>query len=201
MRKVVVDVEGLLSVLSARGVEKRLARLSGVRNVEVNYVAGSASVEYDETVTDLKTIKTEIHECGYRCRGEMLPKHVCIPEDPPEEIVSSGEITPQRSQAEEAGHAKHAEHVTMRHRMKDEGMKHEGMDMQVMVRDSATASELPLSSVCRSSSILLWGMKFIALKPPFGMDLPLHRGRAIKEVPSPLVGEGYGEVVYSILNR
>jgi len=40
MRKVVVDVEGLFSVLSARGVEKRLARLPGVWHVDVNYVAG-----------------------------------------------------------------------------------------------------------------------------------------------------------------
>ena len=39
MKTNIVDVSGLLSPLSARGVEKQLARLCGVKKVEVNYVA------------------------------------------------------------------------------------------------------------------------------------------------------------------
>lgn len=73
----------MISALSARGVEKRLAKLPGVHRADVNYVAGSATVVYDETVTDLKAIKAKVHECGYHCTGEMLPKHLCAPEDPP----------------------------------------------------------------------------------------------------------------------
>lgn len=73
----------MLSALSARGVEKQLAKLPGVHEAEVNYVAGSATVVHDETVIDLKTIKAWVHECGYHCTGEMLPKRACVPEDPP----------------------------------------------------------------------------------------------------------------------
>jgi Cu2+-exporting ATPase len=84
MKTVTIEVGGMFSALSARGVEKRLAKLPGVHKAEVNYVAGSATMVYDETVTDLKTIKARVRECGYQCTGEMLPKHVCVPEDPPD---------------------------------------------------------------------------------------------------------------------
>jgi len=77
MRTSVIEVGGMLSALSGRGVEKRLARLVGVEKVEVNYVSGSATVVYDEAVTDLNTIKAMVQTCGYHCRGESLPKHVC----------------------------------------------------------------------------------------------------------------------------
>jgi len=52
MKTNTVDVSGMLSPLSARGVEKQLARLRGVKKVVVNYVAGSATVTYDEAQTD-----------------------------------------------------------------------------------------------------------------------------------------------------
>ncbi len=84
MKTSVIEVGGMLSALSAHGVEKQLAKLRGVERAEVNYVSGSATVVYDETVIDLKTIKAKVHECGYHCSGEMLPKHVCVPEDPPD---------------------------------------------------------------------------------------------------------------------
>ena len=83
MKTTVIEVAGLVSVLSARGVEKRLARLPGVRKAEVNYVAGSATVVYDEKRTDLKAIKAKVAECGYHCGGELVPKHVCETEDSP----------------------------------------------------------------------------------------------------------------------
>ena len=79
MKTSIVEVGGMLSALSAHGVEKQLAKLPGVHKAEVNYVAGSATVVYDEEATDLKTIMARVHECGYHCTGEMLPKHVCGP--------------------------------------------------------------------------------------------------------------------------
>ena len=82
MKTSIVEVGGLLSTLSARGVEKQLSKLVGVKKAEVNYVAGSATVVYDETVIDLRAIKARVHECGYHCAGEQVPKHLCVPEDP-----------------------------------------------------------------------------------------------------------------------
>jgi len=102
----------------------------------------------------------------------MRPKHVCVPEDPPGEIVSSGEIILQRSQAE-AEHAEHTDSAHKGHVMEHEGMKHEGMDMQAMVRDMRNRFWICLIF---SLPIFLYspmGMRFIALEPPFGMDLNL----------------------------
>ena len=83
MKTSVIEVGGMISALSARGVEKRFAQMPGVHRVEVNYVSGSATVEYDERVIDLKHIRAAMRECGYHCAGEMLPRHVCVPDDPP----------------------------------------------------------------------------------------------------------------------
>lgn len=52
-----IDVGGMLSALSAHGVGNQLAKSRGVERVEVNYVSGSATVVYDESITDLQTIK------------------------------------------------------------------------------------------------------------------------------------------------
>ena len=47
IKTITVDVGGLVSVLSSHGVEKQLSKLAGVKKVEVNYVAGNATVVYD----------------------------------------------------------------------------------------------------------------------------------------------------------
>lgn len=109
MKSSVIEVGGLLSSLSARGVERQLRRLPGVARAEVNYVAGSATVEYDEAAIHLKTIKARVHECGYHCSGALLPKHLCEPEDPPAEAVT---VLPM---ADHAGHAHPAEHTRPEH--------------------------------------------------------------------------------------
>lgn len=44
MKTNVIGVSGMLSALSAHGVEKQLGKLRGVERAEVNYVSGSATV-------------------------------------------------------------------------------------------------------------------------------------------------------------
>lgn len=85
MKTSVIEVSGMLSALNARGVEKQLAKLRGVERAEVNYVSGSATVVYDETAIDLQTIKARVHECGYHCSGELVPRHLCKSEHLPSE--------------------------------------------------------------------------------------------------------------------
>ncbi|ABM41712.1 heavy metal translocating P-type ATPase [Acidovorax sp. JS42] len=80
MKTSTLEVGELVSSLSAAGVQGQIAALPGVHHVDVNYVAGSATVHYDETKVSLETIRQRIVECGYHCRGEMLPAHVCLPE-------------------------------------------------------------------------------------------------------------------------
>jgi|GEM_PF-2554550 len=88
MKTSIIEVGGLVSALSARGIETQLSKLIGVKKAEVNYVAGSATVVYDETAIDLKAIKARVQECGYHCAGELLPKHVCVSDDPPDATVA-----------------------------------------------------------------------------------------------------------------
>ena len=141
MRTVTIEIAGLLSSLSALGVQKQLARLHGVTKVEVNYVAGSATVTFDESATTLQAIKAKVQECGYHCAGERVPKHVCVAEDPPDEALAAA--TPVHRHTTHATHAGRDEATTGEHAAPAEqadAMAHEmghgaGMDMQAMVRD------------------------------------------------------------------
>ncbi len=186
MKTSVIEVGGMLSVLSAHGVEKQLRKLRGVEFAEVNYVSDSAMVVYDETVIDLKTIKAKVHECGYHCSGELSPKHVCEPEDPPAQAA----VLPAASHTEHSGHAhpapapqkkgvapkdhaKHGEHTGAKDEMAHE-MGHGGsMDMQAMVRDMRNRFW-----VCLIFSLPIFiyspmGGIFEPPAPPFGLRLDL----------------------------
>ncbi len=81
MKTSTVEVGELVSSLSAVGVQRQVATLPGVHHVDVNYVAGSATVHYDEAQTSLQAIRQRIIDCGYHCRGELVPAHVCNPAD------------------------------------------------------------------------------------------------------------------------
>ncbi len=172
MKTTVIEVAGLISVLSARGVEKRLARLPGVRKAEVNYVAGSATVVYDEKRTDLKAIKAKVGECGYHCGGELVPKHVCEPEDPPAESVTVAMPAHERhakadmvkAEAEKAPAVDHAAHE----------MGHGGgMSMEAMVRDMRNRFWIALIFSIPIFVYSPMGGLFTPPAPPFGLRLDI----------------------------
>ena len=77
MKTTTIEVGQMVSTLSAKGVERQLAALPGVRHVDVNYVAGSATVHYDESKTSLRALQRRVIDCGYHCSGELVPAHVC----------------------------------------------------------------------------------------------------------------------------
>jgi Cu2+-exporting ATPase len=104
MKTSTVEVGGLVSSLSAVGVQRQIAALPGVHHVDVNYVAGSATVHYDETKTSLEDIRRRIVDCGYHCRGEMLPAHMC----PPGEPAGHAAHEDHAAHGAHAGHAAHA---------------------------------------------------------------------------------------------
>jgi len=170
MKTVTIEVGGMLSALSARGVEKQLMKLSGVRKAEVNYVAGSATVAYDDSVTDIKAIKAQVHECGYHCAGESLPKHVCAPEDPPTAALA----LPSAPVHEHAAHARRAEPVM--HGAHVGEMAHEmghgaGMDMQAMARDMRNRFWVALVFTIPVFAYSPMGDMFTPPVPPFGLGL------------------------------
>mgnify|MGYP003647538781 CR=1 FL=1 len=168
MKTTVIEVAGLLSVLSAAGVEKQLGRLPGVRKAEVNYVAGSATVTYDESQIDLNTIKKRVHECGYHCAGELQPKHVCQPVDPPSEAVAASAAGDTHR-----GHGGHVAHTEeggkdeMAHDMGHGG----GMDMQSMVRDMRNRFWVCLLFAIPIFVYSPMGGLFTPPEPPFGLAL------------------------------
>ena len=180
MKTINVEVGGLLSALSARGVEKQLARLSGVREASVNYVSGSATVTYDESLIDIKTIKAQVHECGYHCAGVLQPKHVCAPEDPP---AAAAEIAIAPATAAGQLHEGHAVHA--RHEMHAEpaapagqaaAMAHEmghgaGMDMHAMARDMRNRFWVALAFTIPVFVYSPMGGMFAPPAPPFGLPL------------------------------
>jgi Cu2+-exporting ATPase len=81
MKKAILEVGGMLSVLDFLGVEKRLKRVPGVQAATVNIATNTAMVEYDETITDVGALRAQIIYCGFYCGGQVLPKHVCEPRD------------------------------------------------------------------------------------------------------------------------
>ena len=60
-------------------VESFLGRLDGVRHVEANPVAQTATVTYDPTVTSVAALGRWITECGYHCAGQSVPGHTVSP--------------------------------------------------------------------------------------------------------------------------
>ena len=185
MKTTVIDVHDLLSPLSARGVEKQLAKLPGVKQIDVNSVSGSARIVYDETVTDLDAIKTKVRECGHHCGGELVPKHLC------EQGHAPGDT---RTRAESAGpalaaptkHATHAQHRRHTGRVEPanathaahadmDNMGHEmghgaGMDMQAMARDMRNRFFVALVFAIPVFLYTSMGMEFLQLEPPFGVE-------------------------------
>ncbi|GAP34143.1 heavy metal translocating P-type ATPase [Piscinibacter sakaiensis] len=111
MKTSTVEVGELVSSLSAAGVQHQIAALPGVHHVDVNYVAGSATVHYDETKTSLDDIRRRVIECGYHCRGEMLPAHVCPPEGHSEAHGHAG----HGGHEDHAAHGAHAGHAAHGH--------------------------------------------------------------------------------------
>ena len=180
MKTTVIDVRDLLSPLSARGVEKQLAKLPGVAQVDVNCVSGSATVVYDETVTGLDAIKAKVRECGHHCGGELVPKHLCVQESPPDDARvtadSAGVIPTPPIQPAHAEHTEHAAqpahppaHVDM------DSMGHEmghgaGMDMQAMARDMRKRFFVALAFAIPVFLYTSMGMEFLQLEPPFGIE-------------------------------
>ena len=66
MQTTIIDVRDLLSPISARGVEKQLAKVPGVKQIDMNSVSGSAKGEYDETLADSSTITAVVSLCQAR---------------------------------------------------------------------------------------------------------------------------------------
>ena len=184
------EVDGMLSSMSAQGVEKQLSRLPGVSAVVVNYVAGSASVSFDADQTTSQDIQKAIEDCGYHCSGEAMPRHVCAPHAAQPESAGreqAHEHPGLSSHANHVGHAvpgPHAAAAAHEHPMDRaaegsmDAMAHEmghgaGMDARGMARDMRNRFWVCLAFTIPVFLYAPMGMEFIKLSPPFGLELKL----------------------------
>lgn len=150
-----LEVKGLFEVLDHLGVEKRIGALAGVHRAEANPASGSVSVHYDPSVTSEGALRDEVRDCGYHCRGEMVPTHVC----------RFAEADPH------AAHAKHAAQPGAKDEMAHEMGHGAGMNMAGMVRDMRNRFV-----VCLAFSLVLFiwapmGLPMPVPAPPFGLEL------------------------------
>jgi Cu2+-exporting ATPase len=82
VKETTVQIDGMMSIFDDAGVEKQVKRRDGVVSVDANFLSGTATIVYDETRVSPDDINTFIADCGYRCRGEVVPAHVCEPGKP-----------------------------------------------------------------------------------------------------------------------
>ncbi|MDX8477940.1 heavy metal translocating P-type ATPase [Mesorhizobium sp. VK24D] len=175
MTKVTFETRGLISMLDHLAVEKRLLSIPGVVNAVMNPGGETATVTFDEGRTDAAAIRRAIDECGFHCRGEKVPRHVCI--------ADSTAVPPDHAHApSHAEHGRHA-HATAAqrhagtapaapaHDMAAHEMGHAaGMDMQDMVRDMRNRFLVALVFSLPLFAMEPMGLGEPLLRPPFGLS-------------------------------
>jgi Cu2+-exporting ATPase len=80
---VVLELDGLHWASEKSAVEATLGRRPGVVQVTANPVAQTATVAYDPSRTTVEDLVGWVRDCGYHCRGESVPDHLCPPTQEP----------------------------------------------------------------------------------------------------------------------
>lgn len=103
MKTTTLEVRGLIAMLDFLAVEKRLKALPGVIKAVMNPGGNTATFTYDESRTDAGKLAEAIEACGFHCRGETVPRHVCVPD--------STAVSSEHPRAPSAVHAEYAHHA------------------------------------------------------------------------------------------
>lgn len=182
MKKTTLEVRDLFGMLDFAAVEKRLAALPGVADVAMNAGSTSATIKFDEALTNAETLAREIEACGFHCRGETVPRHLCLP--------GSTTVPPGHPRAPSGHMHGHAEPAAAIHAAPGKGegtagaevprdaIAHEmghgaGMDMQDMVSDMRNRFWIAVAFSLPIFFFSPMGMDFIQVTPPFGLRLDL----------------------------
>jgi uncharacterized protein len=65
----VIRIEGMHCHRCEQSIQKMLAALSGVREVEVDFASGQASILYDKNQVGVRKLMDTVNEAGYRAAG------------------------------------------------------------------------------------------------------------------------------------
>jgi Cu2+-exporting ATPase len=165
-----LEVGGLIGVLDPLAVERRLRALPGVQEADVGYTSGTATVRFDEGVTTEKELQSAIRDCGFHCRGEIVPRHVCAADAP--RGLAAGSLQAQPIETHDQ-HYKHGKSVTSGTAAMAHEMGHGAGDMQSMVRDMRNRFWIALVFAVPLFVYSPMGGMFQPPAPPAGLDLEL----------------------------
>jgi len=100
-QNIVLELDGLQWASEENAIEAILGRREGVVAVQANPVAQTATVTFDPARTTVHDLAGWIGDCGYHCRGESVPDHIC-----PSSSAPTGAPAPEISspRLEHAGH-------------------------------------------------------------------------------------------------
>lgn len=174
LKSTVVEVRGLHWATSKAVVENVLRHRPGVVAVDANPVAQTATVSFDPSVTSVEQISGWVRDCGYHCRGESVPDHVCYPMEHvhPAKDDHAGMHAGHAQEAAEphvghhppaGGHEGPTEHGGAGRSPQDvmgHGGHHAGMSMDDMVKDMRNRF---LVAAVLSIGVTLWS--------PMGRDM------------------------------
>ncbi len=158
--RVVLHVGGLHYASEKAVVERALGAQPGVRAVEANPVAQTATVEFDPDRTSVEELRRWVEECGYHCAGRSVPGHICDPLAQTEPLAPAHDhaATDRADHADGHGQGGHA-----------------GMSMAAMVADMRNRF---LVAVAFAIPIAIWsplGKSLFGSRPPTpgGIDVDL----------------------------
>jgi len=80
MRTTTIDVSGFRTPLDPLVIEKHLRGLKGVLDAAANFGSATATVRYDEARLSQAELEQAVRDCGFHCRGVVVPLHVCVPD-------------------------------------------------------------------------------------------------------------------------
>ncbi len=199
----VLHVGGQYRASEKAVVEGVLGRRPGVRLVEANPVAQTATVTFDTAQTSVAELRRCVQECGFHCVGQSVPCYICDPLAEPDPVDGHAVIPAAHREAAGAartaapGREEHLAHemaagegIRAPHEMAaGEGMPPArevmghggaaGMSMDAMVRDMRNRF---LVAAIFSVPILLWSpigrnVLGFTVAAPFGLrdDVPSMR--------------------------
>jgi Cu2+-exporting ATPase len=171
MRTTTVDVSGFRTPLDPLVIEKHLRGLKGVLDAAANFGSATATVRYDEARLSQAELEQAVRDCGFHCRGVVVPRHVCVPH---EDAVDARAAHPRHPAAPAApdDHAARPGHGAAAGPDDMAEMGHgPGMDMQAMARDMRNRFLIALGFTVPIFFLAPMGMDFMRVAPPFGLPL------------------------------
>ena len=169
MKEVVLEAGGLLRGSSAPALERFLKRQSGIHHADASYLIETVTIGFDENRLSQADAQRLIEDCGYHCRGEVVPAHLCMSAQGVVAEHRPPMLTPEPAQP--AGDRAQPATPTGTEQLAHEMGHGAGMNMEAMVRDIRRRFWITL---VLSLGVALYSpmaeMLGVRLQAPFGLS-------------------------------